>query len=92
MTTRASHIVESFDTPLQGIAMGLAGALIQRRAIHAADRQEAAAIRAQTARMAYRRVMAQHAIDEAARQVRAEDDRMRDAILRRCLLAKRARG
>jgi len=76
MTTRASTIVESFDAPLQGIAMGLAGALIQRRAIHAADRREAAAIRQATAAMVYRRVMVEHrAEQEAAAIVAARAER-----------------
>ncbi|BDL39084.1 hypothetical protein [Methylorubrum sp. GM97] len=92
MTTRAHDIVQAFDVPMQGMALGLGSVLIARQQARNAARREANAIRAVAGRMAYDRVMAQHAIDEAERHARAEDDRRRSAIRLRALAAKRARG
>ncbi|TGD95236.1 hypothetical protein [Methylobacterium nonmethylotrophicum] len=76
MTTRAHDVVQAFDVPMQSIALGLAGVLIEQRAIRAADRQEARAIRQATAALAYRRVMAEHrAKQEAKAIVAARADR-----------------
>jgi hypothetical protein len=90
--TSTSQVVEGFDSALTGGALALGSILIEQRAIRAADRREAAAIRQATARKAYNRIMAQHAIDEQARQARAEDDRRRAIIMRRALILKRAKG
>jgi hypothetical protein len=75
---------------MQGIAMGLAGALIQ----HRADYAEARVIRQQAAILRARRVATAVAAERAEQHARAEDDRLRDAILRRAIVAraKRARG
>ncbi|MEE7456785.1 hypothetical protein MPAR168_00745 [Methylorubrum populi] len=90
--TSAHSVVQSFDVPMQGMAIGLASVLIQQRQARMADRREAAALRAVAGRMAYDRVMQQHAFDEAERQARADFDRRRAAIRLRALAAKRARG
>ena len=90
--TSAHSVVQAFDAPMQGLAMGLGAVLIQQQQARNAVHREAAAIRAVAGRMAYDRVMQQHAFDEAERQARAEDDRRRAAIRLRALTAKRARG
>lgn len=90
--TSADSVVKAFDVPMQGMAIGLASLLIQQRQARMADRREAAALRAVAGRMAYDRVMAQHRIDEAERQSRADFDRRRAAIRLRALAAKRAQG
>lgn len=90
--TSAHQVGDTFDTALTGGAMALGSVLISQQLARNAARREANAIRAVAGRMAYDRVMAQHAIDEAERQARAEDDRRRSAIRLRALAAKRARG
>lgn len=90
--TSAHQVADTFDTALTGGALALGSILIQQQQQRAAVRREAAAIRAVAGRMAYDRVMAQHAIDEAERQACADFDRRRAAIRLRALAAKRARS
>ncbi|WP_449409693.1 hypothetical protein [Methylobacterium komagatae] len=79
MTT--SHSITSpFELGLGFAAGAIGAALIEGRAAHA----EAGAIRRQAAVLRARRVAAA----VAAAQTRAEDDRLRDAILRRAIKAK----
>lgn len=84
MTTSAHSIVAPFELGLGFAAGAIGAALVEQRAAHA----EAMGIRRQAAVLRARRVAAA----VAAAQTRAEDDRLRDAILRRAIQAKRARG
>ncbi|MEN3234064.1 MULTISPECIES: hypothetical protein [Methylobacterium] len=90
MTNQAHNVVQAFDAPMQSIALGLAGVLVQHRAAYA----EARVIRQQAAVLRARRVAAAFAAERAEQHARAEDDRLRDAIMRRAIIAraKRARG
>lgn len=90
--TSAHQVAESFDTVMTTGALGLGSVLIAQKMDRDAAYAEAAVIRQATARMAYNRVMAEHALAEAERRALAEDDRRRVAIQLRALAAKRARG
>ncbi|KTS34224.1 hypothetical protein NS228_05275 [Methylobacterium indicum] len=90
--TSARDVADSFDTVLTTGALGLGSVLISQKLDRDAAYREAASIRQATARMAYRRVMAEQAFAEAERRALAEDDRRRVAIQLRALAAKRARG
>ncbi|WP_203155262.1 hypothetical protein [Methylobacterium aquaticum] len=87
--TSANQVAESFDNVLTTGALGLGSVLIAQRLDLNAAYAEAAVIRRQAAVVRARRVAAAVA---AAAEVRAGDDRLRDAILRKAIAAKRARG
>ncbi|SEO94635.1 hypothetical protein SAMN04487843_105137 [Methylobacterium sp. ap11] len=94
---RTAHdVAGAFDRGAQGLAMSLGTVLIEQRMIRQADRQAANAIRAQTARLVYDRVLAEEMAAHraaTARQeqaARAERFRMQRALA--ALAAKRARG
>lgn len=84
MTTSTHSITAPFEMGLGFAAGAIGAAMIEQRAAIA----EAGAIRRQAAILRARRVAAA----VAAEQARAGDDRLRDAILRRAIQAKRARG
>ncbi|MEE8626783.1 MULTISPECIES: hypothetical protein [Methylobacterium] len=86
--TSARDVAESFDNVLTTGALGLGSVLISQKLDRDAAYREAASIRRQAAVVRARRVAAAVAIAE----VRAGDDRLRDAILRKAILAKRTRG
>lgn len=91
--TSAHQVAGSFDGALQGMALGLGAALMRDRAIRQADRQAANAIRAQTAQLVYRRVLAEETAAIRAQAVRAEQDaRFRKQRLMALAAAQRARG
>ncbi|MBB5758357.1 hypothetical protein HNR00_003077 [Methylorubrum rhodinum] len=91
--TTASQVVGSFDGAMQGMALGLGGALARDRAVRQADRAAANAIRARTARLVYDRVMAEEMATIRAQAVRAEADRrLRTQRLLALAAAQRARG
>ncbi|GJE79381.1 MULTISPECIES: hypothetical protein [Methylobacteriaceae] len=85
--TNASQVAESFDSVLTTGALGLGSVLIAQRLELNAAYNEAAYIRRQAAVVRARRVAA-----AVAAEVRAGDDRLRDAILRKAIAAKRTRG
>lgn len=93
---RTAHdVAGSFDRGMQSMALGLGSALIQERMVRQADRQ-AAVIRAETARLVYRRVLAEEMAAQRAEAARAEeaerDQRFRMQRAMAALAAKRARG
>ncbi|AWV16728.1 hypothetical protein A3862_15485 [Methylobacterium sp. XJLW] len=94
--TSAHQVAGAFDRGMQSMALGIGSALIQERAVRQADRQAANAIRAQTARLVYDRVLAEEMAAqraEAARQEQAERAaRFRLQRQMAALAAKRARG
>lgn len=97
MTHRTAHqVAETFDAGLQSMALGLGTVLIQERMIRQADRAAANAIRAQTARLVYNRVLAEEMAAQRAEAARAEEaERAARFRLQRqmaALAAKRARG
>ncbi len=86
--TSAREVAESFDTALTGGAMALGSILVEQQLALNAAYSEAAVIRRQAAVVRARRVAAAVALAE----VRAGDGRLRDAILRKAIAAKLARG
>lgn len=87
----ATFDAESFVSTSEGLGYALAGAIVAGHQARAADRAEAAMVRAQTARIRSAR-LAREAEAASRRASAALADERRAEILRRAVLARLARA